>query len=353
MIQEENLNTFKNIEAKLITIWKVEIAPNDEKDQKLQSIHKEFQVVDIASELGGVFLDSHNIIADYWPNELTPRYIHVIMESPASQAIVQNNQQTPISLQKALETEKLIEKYNIPPEGSFQISSINITDLIKVIPYYGFPVENTNVFEAMFNTAQDLHKRNAPFPQMKEIIHQPSNSSLAVPKNQTKLCCFAGTTFYREGNFDDFEPFLNHPDVWYFADGLTNPKEVWAQTLISLSPKGLKAEDFQEFAKKPNTTYYMPPWSLEELRDCHAKIYTTSIPDSNFVTAVFERVGGIPRYTLQIVKTELVKLVGETSQEVKLKKVVNQASKRIREAINEDIPLIGAPYGLKKKSWNV
>jgi hypothetical protein len=75
------------------------------------------------------------------------------------------------------------------------------------------------------------------------------------------------------------------------------PVKVNAFTIIASSPK---KSNFKEFLKRKTSKFYMPVWSLEELKECNSTLW--NLP-ANKTDSGFSKFGGIPRYILDMEKS--------------------------------------------------
>nr|CAG8525514.1 856_t:CDS:2 [Entrophospora candida] len=87
---------------------------------------------------------------------------------------------------------------------------------------------------------------------------------------------------------------LKHANL---ADGVINPEDVEAKTVVALSPKSIKKYEFQEFDKIIVKRFYIGPWSLNESLIC--KKYVFSRVPVNIMLELYSKTGGVPRYVLQ------------------------------------------------------
>lgn len=114
-------------------------------------------------------------------------------------------------------------------------------------------------------------------------------------KRSDKCYVFGGCSTIRYGSLEGFEPFLSLPDTWYLADSPQNPTLDRAKTIISASPKTLKAEaNYKDVDKKVGKLYYVAPWSLEELKICREKVASFQVIPEDLVEEIFFELGGVP-----------------------------------------------------------
>ncbi|CAG8501774.1 11712_t:CDS:2 [Paraglomus brasilianum] len=114
-----------------------------------------------------------------------------------------------------------------------------------------------------------------------------------------KWYCFMGTSALRCGSYQDFYSVLTFKNAWYLADDIVDPRVLNVNTLVTLSLNSLYEygnKQFQEYAKNC-MTYYMPPWSINELTSCQQQIFPNLPPA--LMSKLFLKAGGIPRYILQ------------------------------------------------------
>ncbi|KAF9427355.1 hypothetical protein BGZ76_002369 [Entomortierella beljakovae] len=126
-------------------------------------------------------------------------------------------------------------------------------------------------------------------------------------KESTNCYAFGGLNTVRKGCYDDFLPFLELTRTWYLVDSSPTPRTPKARTIISASPKTLFSEEglYQEIAKRIEWTYYMAPWTEEELKVCRESVKAFNIVPERFMLELFELIGGVPRYVLEKPKKSL------------------------------------------------
>ena len=124
------------------------------------------------------------------------------------------------------------------------------------------------------------------------IYHQRSGDSPCY--------AFSGTEIVRTGNSTLFGDLLDLDETWYLVDSAPRPLLCKARTIIAVSPNTLNADtsEYQEFDKQGLPKYYMAPWSLPELKRCREQVFE-NLP-YNVMQQFYDKVGGIPRYVLQI-----------------------------------------------------
>ena len=112
---------------------------------------------------------------------------------------------------------------------------------------------------------------------------------------------FGGTTTLRFGAAEDFQDFLQLPQTWYLVDSPENPKhDIRAKVLYSLSPSLFNSDrgPYHEVHKQSPRRYFMATWSLEELEQCRKYVFETL--ETDLVQSLYHKIGGIPRYVLQV-----------------------------------------------------
>ncbi|KAF9195471.1 hypothetical protein BGZ51_000046 [Haplosporangium sp. Z 767] len=118
-------------------------------------------------------------------------------------------------------------------------------------------------------------------------------------KEGTNKCyMFGGLSTVRYGDLKDFRPFLELSETWYLVDSSPNPLLPVAKTIISASPRAVYSEigQYQEIAKRITWTYYMAPWTLQELETCRSKIGDFATISEDFLKELYTLIGGVPRY---------------------------------------------------------
>ncbi|KAI1312990.1 hypothetical protein EDD11_002811 [Mortierella claussenii] len=120
-------------------------------------------------------------------------------------------------------------------------------------------------------------------------------------KRRAECYVFGGRSIFRSGNIEDFIPFLNLPDTWYFVDSSPDPILNRAKTIIAASPKTLysEAHQYQDVDKKVPWRYYMAPWTLDELRKCRTSVAGFKVVPVKVVDELYSKIGGVPRYVLE------------------------------------------------------
>ncbi|RIA83061.1 hypothetical protein C1645_743347 [Glomus cerebriforme] len=84
--------------------------------------------------------------------------------------------------------------------------------------------------------------------------------------------------------------------------------------IVALSLKGIKKEEFQGFEKKVVWTFFMPPWSLEELKICREHIFSDMSED--LMLDIFYKSGGIP-HKREVVLEQALKCIDDALKSVK------------------------------------
>jgi hypothetical protein len=113
-------------------------------------------------------------------------------------------------------------------------------------------------------------------------------------KSRDRAFLFSPTEVKSGRRFTDFDE-VGSKDTFLILDAI-NVDVINAKTILVSSPN---ENNFHDFVKKIDVTkdsYYMPPWSLEEILDCNGKMYNRRVSD---VRAGYEKVGGVPRILLE------------------------------------------------------
>ncbi|KAF0407574.1 rxlr effector candidate protein [Gigaspora margarita] len=129
----------------------------------------------------------------------------------------------------------------------------------------------------------------------------------------------------------DFFDYLSLTDTWYLVDGILTPEDVEAKTVIALSPRSTRKEEFQEFDKIIVKRFCMSPWSLDELLICQKHIFPVVPVD--IMVELYSKAGGVPRYVLQRAE-ESIKYSNPNTLEGR-ETIVKSSLSRISEAILE------------------
>jgi hypothetical protein len=91
---------------------------------------------------------------------------------------------------------------------------------------------------------------------------------------------------------------LNEPDTWFLVDSVRNPGEFWKCVILNVASP--QRENYKEFKKYPAVkTYYMPPWTVEEVNLVWTKYHSTALTKQQ-VDDRFSLYGGIPRHIFSI-----------------------------------------------------
>ncbi|RIA80828.1 hypothetical protein C1645_837982 [Glomus cerebriforme] len=152
-----------------------------------------------------------------------------------------------------------------------------------------------------------------------------------------------GKTCYRfkgsnleTGEIDDFSDYLYSPETWYLVDSkrpsIDPNSSNSARTVVAVSPNSLNNDKFQDFAKDVVNKYYMPPWTIEELKACQKHIFK-QVPE-DLMLEIFDRAGGVPRYVLRQ-PARVIKKHRNTEKPEVWDTIVNKSMERIEEAILE------------------
>ncbi|KAF8976342.1 hypothetical protein BGZ46_008345, partial [Entomortierella lignicola] len=124
------------------------------------------------------------------------------------------------------------------------------------------------------------------------------NPPLIVFQEKESERCFAfgGLTTLRVGILEDFLPFLDLTKTWYLIDSSPDPRLPKARTIISASPKTLYSDSskYQDIDKRVPWTYFMAPWTFEELNQCRLKVTAFRKITKKFLTELYDLIGGVP-----------------------------------------------------------
>ncbi|KAG0053356.1 hypothetical protein BGZ83_001250 [Gryganskiella cystojenkinii] len=120
-------------------------------------------------------------------------------------------------------------------------------------------------------------------------------------KQRDKCYVFGGRCTLRSGNIDDFMPFLKLPNTWYLVDSAPSPALERAKTIISAPPSTLASRvlRYQDVDKKVSWRYYLPPWNLEELKNCRNSVRAFRAVPLELMEELYSEIGGVPRYVLE------------------------------------------------------
>ncbi|KAG0017883.1 hypothetical protein BGZ80_007810 [Entomortierella chlamydospora] len=113
-------------------------------------------------------------------------------------------------------------------------------------------------------------------------------------KWSAKCYTFGGCSTFRSGTIDDFEPFLNVPDTWYFVDSSLDPILNRAKTIIAASPKTLYSEvnQYREVDKAVPWRYFVVSWIPEELKECRTSVEGFGVVPDEAIEDFYSKVGG-------------------------------------------------------------
>ncbi|KAG2445299.1 hypothetical protein HYH02_008766 [Chlamydomonas schloesseri] len=93
----------------------------------------------------------------------------------------------------------------------------------------------------------------------------------------------------------DFEDELQDSKTWYILDAVPAPDlDIEARIILITSPNPSLLKDMDKAGAQ---VLYMPLWSLDELKECHAKVYGDKVPEE-LVVQLYQHYGGVPRYVL-------------------------------------------------------
>ncbi|KAF9202694.1 hypothetical protein BGZ49_007167 [Haplosporangium sp. Z 27] len=119
-------------------------------------------------------------------------------------------------------------------------------------------------------------------------------------KEDTMCYTFSGLSIVRYGNIEVFGHFLYLRSTWLLVDCSPKPEQTEARTIFAVSPKTLHDKRlYQEIEKRIVWNYYMDPWTLDELELCRCKVSAFENITKEFMTELFEDIGGVPRYVLE------------------------------------------------------
>ncbi|CAI2187451.1 8276_t:CDS:2, partial [Funneliformis geosporum] len=136
-----------------------------------------------------------------------------------------------------------------------------------------------------------------------QLLCESENPTIIFQPVQSKdFYCFEDLNL-SFGRYDDFSTHFQSSEMWYLADGILSPKLVPAKTVVALSPKGVVKDKFQEFRKDLVQTFYMSPWSLEELLFCWKYVFS-DVPE-DIILALYDKAGSVPRYVFRKVEISL------------------------------------------------
>ncbi|CAG8543992.1 6892_t:CDS:2, partial [Dentiscutata heterogama] len=168
------------------------------------------------------------------------------------------------------------------------------------------PALNIAIFVKNLNN----QSRNLLYENVLEVVHhlkklkqlpESMQNHAEIEEEDNSKFLITGTTGIENsesivGTYINFYNLLhNHPETWYLVDGTGPMKYVQARTVVSVSPKSIQSNKFQELIKDPMIRFCVPPLSIEELLICK-KIFPT-VPQ-NLMLDLIDRVGGISRYCM-------------------------------------------------------
>jgi hypothetical protein len=96
-----------------------------------------------------------------------------------------------------------------------------------------------------------------------------------------------------QGTRYDFAEYLDLKSTYFIVDAAA-PRPADAKTILVSS---LRREIWKEFVKDRCQMRFMPIWSLDEIKNCRAKLFDRLSEDE--VVRLFGRWGGIPRHVLE------------------------------------------------------
>ncbi|PKY52515.1 hypothetical protein RhiirA4_470194 [Rhizophagus irregularis] len=169
-----------------------------------------------------------------------------------------------------------------------------------------------------------------------QLLCNDDNVTIIFQPRDGKTCyCFKGSNL-ETGKIDDFSDDLYSPKTWYLVDSKQpsiDPKSSnSARTVVAASPNSLNNSKFQDFAKDVVNRYYMPPWTIEELKACQKHIFK-QVPE-DMMLEMFDRAGGVPRYVLRLPARVIKKHKNINNSEV-WDKIINKSMEQIEDAILE------------------
>ncbi|ORZ08232.1 hypothetical protein BCR41DRAFT_147034 [Lobosporangium transversale] len=110
-----------------------------------------------------------------------------------------------------------------------------------------------------------------------------------------------------------------------------------ARTIFSVSPKTLNSEEnlYKEIVKGVPWKYYMAPWELDELKECRDKVEAFHMVPEDFMEHLYEMIGGVPRYVLEVPRKELDFYSPEDRCKKKVRAVAeSSALERVNQALD-------------------
>jgi hypothetical protein len=105
-----------------------------------------------------------------------------------------------------------------------------------------------------------------------QLLRNVDNVTVVFQPRKGKTCyCFKGSNL-ETGEIDNFSDYLYSSETWYLVDSkepsIVPNSSNSARTVVAVSPNSLNNGQFQDFAKEVVNKYYMPPWTIEELKAC-------------------------------------------------------------------------------------
>ncbi|CAI2180472.1 4112_t:CDS:2 [Funneliformis geosporum] len=163
-----------------------------------------------------------------------------------------------------------------------------------------------------------------------QLLCESENPTIIFqPVQSEDFYCFEDL-YLSFGRYDDFSAHFQSSETWYLADGILSPKLVPAKTVVALSPKGVVKDEFQEFGKDLVQTFYMSPWSLEELSFCRKYVFS-DVPE-DIMLALYDKAGGVPRYVFRRVEISLKYNLDPKTPEGK-EMIIKKAFERVEFAL--------------------
>jgi hypothetical protein len=186
----------------------------------------------------------------------------------------------------------------------------------------------------IFETLREEQSRNKNFNIVLDLYD--SSSDVIVARAD-------GSAFSTSRTSTFLETFLNNPNNYYLYDAKKGKdlfSEVKARTVVTSSPN---IDHYKEFRKNPYVrTYILPTWSYEEMVDCRNSLTKYQQVDLNTLRDMYEKWGGIVRYTLcfaiseeSIKKSE--KLLNQAIQTTNWQKAVSSIGMEIIDTKDQGV----------------
>ena len=96
-----------------------------------------------------------------------------------------------------------------------------------------------------------------------------------------------------------FEDQLRTHTTYYIVDGMA-PEKFAAKTILLSSPR---ADTWDKIVKFSGTFFYVPVWTLDELKTCRAQLFDPQVSEP-LLLDLYGKWGGIPRFVLQYANEE-------------------------------------------------